>query len=70
MGALVVPPVTAALLARIVGGPGAPGGLWKAILLATAGQVAALTAGYLAAPRFWVVLPVQAVAARYKQTLD
>jgi hypothetical protein len=60
--ALIVPPVTAVLLARLAGGPGAPGGVWKAILLATAGQLAALVAGYYAAPRFWVVLPVQAVA--------
>jgi hypothetical protein len=61
VGALVVPPLTGVLMAWLVGGPHAPGGFWKAMLLATAGQVAALAAGYALAPRFWVVLPVQAV---------
>ncbi len=62
VGALVVPPLTAVARARLVGGPGARGGFWKALALASLGEVAALAAGYYAAPRFWVVLPVQAVA--------
>jgi hypothetical protein len=62
IGALVVPPLSAVLLARLIGGPGARGGFWKALALASLGEVVALAAGYYAAPNFWVVLPVQAVA--------
>jgi hypothetical protein len=62
IGSLVVPPAMAVLTARLFGGPSAPGGIWKAMLLATAGQAVALAAGYYAAPRFWVVLPVQVLA--------
>lgn len=62
VAALVVPPLTSVLLAKLGGGPHARGGLWKALLLATAGQAAALAAGYFASPHFWVVLPVQALA--------
>jgi hypothetical protein len=62
VGALVVPPLTAVLLARLVGGPGVRGGFWRALALASLGEVVALAAGYYAAPKFWVVLPVQAVA--------
>lgn len=60
--ALVVPPLTAVLFARLAGGPHARGGFWKALLLATTGQAVALAAGYLASPHLWVVLPVQALA--------
>jgi hypothetical protein len=59
--AIIVPPLTAALLARLTGGPGA-GRLWKAVLLATVGQAASFVAAYAAAPRFWLFLPVQLVA--------
>jgi hypothetical protein len=57
--ALLVPPLTAALLARIVQAEPASGALWKSMLLALAGQAVALGAGYLAYPHVWVVLPVQ-----------
>jgi hypothetical protein len=60
--ALVLPPLAAVGLAALVGRGHAPFGFWKAMLLATAGQVAALATGYLAAPRFWVIVPVQALA--------
>lgn len=62
VAALVVPPLTSVLLAKLGGGPHARGGFWKALLLATAGQAAALAAGYFASPHFWVVLPAQALA--------
>ncbi|HET8539780.1 MAG TPA: hypothetical protein VFL83_07895 [Anaeromyxobacter sp.] len=62
VAALVVPPLTAVLVARLMGGPAAPGGYWKALLLASLGQAAALAVGYLAAPHLWIVLPVQAIA--------
>ena len=39
----------------------AAGGFWKAFLLSTLGHAAALGVGYVAAPRFWVMLPVQLV---------
>jgi hypothetical protein len=60
--ALLVPPLTAALLARLARVEPAWGSTWKAALLAFAGQVLALGAGYLAYPHFWVLLPVQLVA--------
>jgi hypothetical protein len=59
VSALVVPPLAAVLLARITARGTAPGGFWKALLLATAGQAAALAAGYWGAPHYWLVLPVQ-----------
>lgn len=59
--ALVVPPLTAVLLAKLGAGPHASGALWKAMLLASVGQAAALAVGYYAAPRFWIILPVQAI---------
>ncbi len=62
VGALLLPPLTGVALAALVGGPHAPFGFWKAMLLATAGEAAALAVGYWAAPRFWVVVPVQALA--------
>ncbi len=62
VSALVVPPLAAVLLARITTRGAAPGGFWKALLLATAGQAAALAAGYWGAPHYWLVLPVQLAA--------
>lgn len=60
--ALVVPPLTAALLGRLARASPASGSLWKAFALALAGHAAALGAAYLAAPQFWVFLPVQMLA--------
>jgi hypothetical protein len=60
--ALLVPPLTAVLLAKLGASGPLAGGVWKAMLLAAVGQVAALAAGYLAAPHLWVVLPVQLAA--------
>lgn len=57
--ALIVPPLTAVLLARGFRAEPASGSLWKALLLATAGQAAALAVGYYASPRFWVIPVVQ-----------
>lgn len=59
--ALVVPPLTAVLLARLSGRT-ASRGFWKALVLASVGHAAALAAGYAAAPHFWVLLPVQLLA--------
>ena len=59
---LLVPPLTAVLLARLARVDPAWGSTWKAMLLAIAGQALALTAGYLAYPSFWVVVPVQLLA--------
>jgi hypothetical protein len=59
--AVIVPPLTAALLARLTGGPGA-GRVWKAVLLATVGQAASFAAAYAAAPRIWLFLPIQLAA--------
>lgn len=58
--ALLVPPLGASGFARLTGGPGA-GRLWKAMLLATVGQAASFALAYAAAPRFWLVLPLQLV---------
>lgn len=60
--ALVVPPLTAVLLARWFRAEPASGAVWKALLLAALGQTAALFAGYYATPNFWVVPVVQMVA--------
>jgi hypothetical protein len=59
VSALLVPPLTAVLLARVGLSERARGGFWKAMLLAVAGQAAALVVGYYAAPHFWLVLPAQ-----------
>ncbi len=56
--AVLVPPLTAVLLARATGRP-TSGTMWKAFALAAIGEVAALGVGYLAAPHFWLILPVQ-----------
>ncbi len=50
------------LLARWARAEPASGAVWKAYLLALAGEAAALAAGYYASPRIWVALPVQLVA--------
>jgi hypothetical protein len=60
--ALVVPPLTAVLLARWARHEPASGATWKAMLLASLGHVAALAVGIAATPHYWVVLPVQLVA--------
>ncbi len=60
--ALLVPPLTAVLLARWLRVEPASGAIWKAFLLAAAGQTVALAAGIAASPHFWVVLPVQIIA--------
>jgi hypothetical protein len=59
--ALLVPPLGAVLFARWTGRGPSDGSVWKALLLATAGQVAALGAAWLAAPHLWVVFPAQVV---------
>ena len=69
VAALVVPPLTAALFGRWARAEPASGATWKALLLATAGQVVALAAGYAASPRFWVIVPVQMVAIGVGTTL-
>lgn len=60
--ALLVPPLTAVLLARWARAEPASGATWKAFLLAAFGHGAALAAGLAASPRFWVVIPVQLLA--------
>lgn len=59
IAALVVPPVTAVLLARWFRAEPAHGALWKALLLAVAGEATALAAGYYTTPNFWVIPAVQ-----------
>lgn len=59
--ALVLPPLLAVVGARLLGGRGA-GGFWKAMLLASAGQVAALLTGYWASPHLWAFVPAQLAA--------
>lgn len=59
--AVVVPPLTGALFARWARARPASGAFWKALLLASVGQVAALGVGYLASPHYWVILPAQFV---------
>jgi hypothetical protein len=67
--ALLVPPLTAVLLARLGARGPLSGAIWKAMLLAAAGQAAALATGYLAAPHIWLVLPVQLVTVSLGTTL-
>jgi hypothetical protein len=62
VAALIVPPLTAVLLTRWFRAEPASGALWKALLLAVAGQTAALAAGYYAWPNLWVLPAVQMVA--------
>jgi hypothetical protein len=69
VAALVVPPLTAVLLARLFRAEPASGALWKAMLLAVAGQGAALAVGYYSAPRFWLVAPAQLLAVGAGTTL-
>jgi hypothetical protein len=56
---LLVPPLGAVVGGHLAGAGSSGAARWKAPLLALAGQVAALAAGYLAAPQYWVVVPVQ-----------
>lgn len=58
--ALVLPPLLAVLGARWAGGRG--GSLWRGLLLATTGQIAALLAGYWASPHLWAFVPAQLAA--------
>jgi hypothetical protein len=67
--ALVVPPLAAVLLARWARADPASGSTWKALLLATVGQAAALAAGIAASPHLWVIVPVQLVAIGVGTTL-
>jgi hypothetical protein len=60
--ALLVPPLTAVLLATWARAEPASGAVWKALLLAVAGEAAALAVGYYAAPRYYLVIPAQLVA--------
>jgi hypothetical protein len=57
--AVLVPPLAAVLIARLGARGPLSGALWKAMLLAAGGQAMALGAGYLGAPHFWIILPVQ-----------
>jgi hypothetical protein len=59
--AVLIPPLTAVLLARWVRREPASGAAWKAMLLATAAQLAAIGVGIAAWPHYWVMLPVQLV---------
>ncbi len=60
--AVLVPPLAAVLLTRLFRAEPASGAVWKALLLAVAGQALALGAGYLAWPSYWVILPAQLLA--------
>jgi hypothetical protein len=62
VASLLVPPLTAVLLARWFRADPASGALWKALLLAVAGQAAALAVGYYPAPNFWLIPPAQMLA--------
>ena len=62
VAALLVPPLTATLLARWFRAEPAAGALWKAALLAVAGQGVALAAGYYTSPNYWVIPAVQVLA--------
>jgi hypothetical protein len=59
--ATLVPPLTAVLLGRL-GRGGRDGVVWRALVLAAAGQVATFAVGWAAAPHYWVMLPVQLAA--------
>jgi hypothetical protein len=60
--ALLVPPLTAVLLGRWARAEPASGAAWKALLLATVGNVAAVAVGLAASPHYWVIVPVQLLA--------
>lgn len=59
--ALVVPPLTAVLLARWTERVRGSGSTWKGLILATAGHTLSVAAGLLAAPDLWLMVPVQLV---------
>lgn len=69
IAALVVPPLTAVLLARWFRAEPASGAVWKALLLAVAGEAAALAAGYYTTPNFWVIPVVQVLTIGAGTTL-
>jgi hypothetical protein len=56
---LVLPPLGAALGGGWAGPGVRAGGFWRAFLLAALGNALAITAGYLTAPTFWALVPVQ-----------
>jgi hypothetical protein len=57
--ALILPPLGAALGARLARASPARGALWKAFLLSTLGHALALAVGYAFAPNYWAIVPVQ-----------
>lgn len=57
--ALILPPLGATLGGGWARAGPTSGARWKAFLLSMVGHAAALTVGYLAAPSYWAVLPVQ-----------
>jgi hypothetical protein len=57
--ALILPPLGAVLGGMMARTGPAYGAAWKAFLLAFVGQAAALTTGFLVAPAYWVILPIQ-----------
>ena len=69
VAALLVPPLTAVLLASWARAEPASGAFWKALLLAVAGEAAALAVGYYTAPRYYLVLPAQLIAVTVGATL-
>ncbi len=62
ISALLVPPLLSSSFAAWAWRGPHDGAFWKAFLLATAGQAAALAAGWLLAPAYWAILPIQLVA--------
>jgi hypothetical protein len=60
LAALLVPPLTATLFGNWAS-PGPRGGLFRAWLIGIAAQAASAFAGIVAAPHYWVVLPVQLI---------
>jgi hypothetical protein len=69
VAALVIPPLTAVLMARLFRADPAAGSFWKALLLAMTGQVAALAAGYWAWPSLWVIPAAQLLAVTAGSTV-
>lgn len=57
--ALLLPPLGAVIGGKLARAGPTSGATWKAFLLSLVGHAAALAVGYLAAPNYWAVLPVQ-----------
>lgn len=57
--ALLLPPLGAVVGGGMARAGPTSGAYWKAFLLSMVGHAAALMVGYLSAPNFWAVLPVQ-----------